>query len=584
MPHFARRFFFVLLFPIIGHAQPVDAPMLSLDELKPGMHGEVWTVFRGTTPESFSVEVTGVVRNALGPGKSLILCQLTDDRVQNMGAVAGMSGSPLYIDGKLAGALSYQVQKFETVRYAGFTPIADLLEVGQQSDRAAALAAQGTSSLAALTTTPASDSFQPLSPVFAFGGISPRVVDWLAPQFAALGLQVSALGGQMSPAAMRAEDDQPLRAGDAVAVAVASGDITLAATGTVSYVDGEKVLAFGHPMLGLGTISLPMARAEIVTILPSNQSSLKVANTGAIIGTMDQDRLSAVAGRMGPGPAMIPVQISVERAGQPPDLLNFMAARHPQLTPLAVGSGAAQAVLGSNDAGFTNGAKLQADFVFENGEVVTTHALLSGSQGVSQGLGGFTNDIGILLQNPYAEVYPSEIKVHVTPLARNPLTILEYVQLSRTDVRAGDKLAVTIGWRDYQGNTGRELVQVPMDPAWQNRQLELVVAAGNSLDQLTGRAAAVTTAQLRGFDAYLDFVRQVRAPDGLYIAVVESSQLFIDQTSETRELPGSFSRIARRADQSRYQQRMALTPLWEGHALPDRLVPGVIRKSFQVTD
>src|SRR3954469_7771366 len=110
-------------------AQPVDAPVFPLDDLKPGQKGEVWTVFSGTEPEPFDVEVTGVVRNALGPGKSLIVCQLTDPRVQKMGAVAGMSGSPLYIDGKLAGALSYQIQRFETVHHAGFTPAADLSEV-----------------------------------------------------------------------------------------------------------------------------------------------------------------------------------------------------------------------------------------------------------------------------------------------------------------------------------------------------------------------------------------------------------------------------------------------------------------------
>src|SRR4051812_48252884 len=110
-------------------AQPADAPVLPLDELKPGQKGEVWTVFHGSEPEPFAVEVTGVLRNALGPGKSLIVCELTDPRVQKMGATAGMSGSPLYIEGKLAGALSYQVQRFETVRFAGFTPAADLAEV-----------------------------------------------------------------------------------------------------------------------------------------------------------------------------------------------------------------------------------------------------------------------------------------------------------------------------------------------------------------------------------------------------------------------------------------------------------------------
>src|SRR5687768_5788995 len=116
-------------------AQPADAPTIPLDDLRPGQQGVVWTVLQGTQAEPFSVEVTGVLRNALGPGKSLIVCQLTDPRVQHMGAVAGMSGSPLYIDGRLAGALSYQIQRFETVRHAGFTPVADLTEVRQRAEQ-----------------------------------------------------------------------------------------------------------------------------------------------------------------------------------------------------------------------------------------------------------------------------------------------------------------------------------------------------------------------------------------------------------------------------------------------------------------
>ncbi len=96
-------------------AQPQNAPLISLDELQPGMKGEVWTVFKGHDPEPFGVQVTGILRNALGPGKSMILCELTDPRVQGMGAVAGTTGSPLYLDGKLAGVLSYHIQPVETL-------------------------------------------------------------------------------------------------------------------------------------------------------------------------------------------------------------------------------------------------------------------------------------------------------------------------------------------------------------------------------------------------------------------------------------------------------------------------------------
>jgi len=564
-------------------AQPANAPLVELDELTPGMKGEVWTVFRGTEPEPFEVEITGIVRNALGPGKSLILCQLTDERVQKMGAVAGMSGSPLYVDGKLAGALSYQVQKFETVRYAGFTPIGDLLEVGQKSEVYAAQQSNKTGSLTRVSAD-TNDGFRPLSPVFAFGGVSPRVVDWLKPQFAELGLQVSALGGSTIGSEKSSAANEPLRAGDAVAVAIASGDITLAATGTVSYVNGDQVVAFGHPMLSLGNVSLPMARAEIVTILPSNESSLKVANTGEIIGTIDQDRLSAVAGRLGPGPEMIPVEITIAPSDGVERSLNFRAVRHPQLTPLAIGTGAAQAVLGSNDAGLANGARLVAEFEFEGDESVTTEMLFGGVQGVMQGLGDFARDVSALLQNPYASVFPSAIRVKVVPLDKNPVTTLEYIQFARNTVPVGGEQTITIGWRDFQGNAGREIVSIPIDPKWQGKQLDVVITNGNSLDQLTGRNFVTTSAQLRSFPAYLDFVRQARSSEGLYVAVVESSRVFIDQSVESRDLPDSVSRIAQRADQNRYQNRTALNALWETRALTDRLVPGMLRKTFRVED
>jgi hypothetical protein len=151
--------------------QPVQAEIMPLSELKAGQRGEVWTVFQGTKPEPFTVEVTGIIQNALGPGKSIILCKLTDPRVQIMGAVAGMSGSPLYVDGKFAGALSYQIQRFETVRYAGFTPAADMAEV---AERVGALP----SDPALMEAPPAADgarsadsAFRAMKPVFAVSGL-----------------------------------------------------------------------------------------------------------------------------------------------------------------------------------------------------------------------------------------------------------------------------------------------------------------------------------------------------------------------------------------------------------------------------
>jgi len=581
--------------------QPQSPEFIGLDELRPGMRGEVWTVFRGTEPEPFEVEFTGVIHNGLGPGKSLILCELTDERVQKMGAVAGMSGSPLYIDGKLAGALSYQVQKFETVRYAGFTPVADLIEVGEKSQRS--LGRPTADSLAVEETRQTEDSgLKPLTPVFMLSGVSPRVVDWLRPQFAELGLQVSSLGGrraQDGPSRravvnLNSPNERSLKAGDAVAVALTTGDITLAATGTVSYVAGDRLIAFGHPMMSLGEVALPMARAEIVTILPSSENSVKIANTGDLIGTINQDRLSAIAGHFGDAHAMLPIEVTIEEMKaangaetgevQAQRTLTFEAVRHPQLTPLAIGVGAAQAALGSNDAGLAQGARLVAEFHFAGEAPLRFETLLPGSQGGMQGIGELVRGINALMQNPYEPVFPTEVKLRLTPLAENPITTIETVQLSRSEIAPGEPLTVTLQWRNFQGEVGRERVRIPVSPEWLGRSLDIIIARGEVLDQITGRQFIQTSTQLRSFSAFLNFVREGRNSEGLHIAVVENSRLFFDQAQATRELPGSLARIATRADSARYQTRRTNAVLWETRILPDRLIPTAHRLSFKVVE
>jgi hypothetical protein len=158
------------------------------------------------------------------------------------------------------------------------------------------------------------------------------------------------------------------------------------------------------------------------------------------------------------------------------------------------------------------------------------------------------------------------------------------LQLSRTVLSAGATLEATIGWRDYQGAPSEETVSIPIPAAWQGRNLELVVTNGDTLDQLTGRNGILTAAQFRSLDALLDLVSQSRQPDGLYLAVVESGRIFIDQAALTRDLPGSYERIASRSDEARYQSRTALEPLWETRRLPGRMVPGTVRRAFRVTD
>jgi hypothetical protein len=560
--------------------QPTNPEILPIDDLKPGMQGVVWTVFQGTEPEPFAVVVTGVVRNAIGPGKSLILCELTDPRVQKMGAVAGMSGSPLYIEGKLAGALSYQIQRFETVRFAGFTPAADLAEVQAKLGARPAIAAP------ADRVTGGDSTYKPLLPAFTLSGLSPAVTELFAPQFSALGLSASALGGSTGTGsnAKSTVPNEPLIGGSAVAVALATGDITLAGTGTVSRVDGNQITAFGHPMLTLGEVALPMCAAEIVTILPSSLNSIKVANTGRVIGTISQDRLSAVSGTLGAGPAMTEVEVLVASPGAASRTLRFSVARQQQLTPLLVAAGVTQAILGTNEAGFTNGFRLSSDVTFSKSQTLSAQTLYSGPQGFAQGIGEFVKGLSADLQNPYEKTFPSHVSFKVEALEHNPAITLELFQLSRRYSRVGETVQATVAWRDWQGATHRELIDIAIDPAWAGKQLEIVLAPGRALDDLTGRPRVLSASQLRSFDAYLAAMRDDRAADGLFLAVTEKSSFFTDQGAATPDTPGSIERIARAADEARFRKREALLPLWEQRILSGKLATGTLHRSLSIVE
>ena len=556
-------------------AQPESAALLPLAEVRPGQHGEVWTVFQGTVPEAFGVEVTGVVRNALGPGKSLILCQLTDPRVEKMGAVAGMSGSPLYIEGKLAGALSYQVQTFEKVPYAGFTPAADLTEVGDRVGPALGSAPPA--------TVAAGETFTPLRPVFALNGLSPQVDALMRPYFSALGLTTSALGGSLESGAASAPP-APLQPGGAVSVALATGDITLAGTGTISRIDGNRLIAFGHPMMSLGETELPMCSAEIVTIIPSLLESIKVANTGPIIGTISQDRLSAVSGTIGRQPNLIAVEVAVTVPGGHPRTLHFEVARQQQITPAIIAAGVTQAIVGANDAGLSNGFRLNSDINYSPTQDLAARTLYAGPSAFAVGLGDVVKGLAQDLQNPYEKTYPRRVSFQVEALAENPTVTIDRFQLSRATLQVGESLTGELSWRDFQGAEHFETIAIPVAPEWAGKNLEVILAPGRALDILTGRPRQIAAAQLRSFDAYLAALREDRPSDGVCLAVVERSALFTDQTQATTELPPSLVRIAAAADEARFQEHAALVPLWETHLLPGKVGTVVIRRPLRVVN
>jgi hypothetical protein len=341
---------------------PSTGGFYALKDVKRGMKATAWTVFEGTTPEPMDVEILGVLRGVRGPGHDIILAQLHGPKPEYTGVVAGMSGSPVYIGNKLLGSISYHIGQFSKDAIAGITPIEDMLEVrdipiggplqraGSNRDTTAppiSMARTG----AGLPDTGV--NLQPIATPVMMSGFQPEAIRLWKEKMMGTGLDEvvagggagSSLGAAGEPSMVSAADVLP---GSAVSVQLARGDMELAATCTVTYIDPRQLLACGHPVLQAGPVSLPMTKTDVVTTLASSLQSFKVINTGETIGAFTEDRESAIRGVIGSRARMVPLHITIDGI-QKPRNLNVQVLDMPSLTPQVILVVLFQALLLNND-------------------------------------------------------------------------------------------------------------------------------------------------------------------------------------------------------------------------------------------
>jgi len=355
------------------------------------MTATAWTVFTGSKPEPMEVEILGVLRGARGPGHDMILVQLHGAKPEYTGVVAGMSGSPVYIGDRLLGSLSYRIGMFSKDPIAGITPIEQMLEVRDlPMDRAEKVAAapaafptQGPDLAAILALGHGSPggnqsadginfqaSIQPMETPLVMSGFRPEAVRLWQQRMAGTGLETVAAGGMgassMPAAAFGAKTDAELSAaalaqivpGSAISAQLVRGDLEIAATCTVTYIDAKQLLACGHSILQAGPVSLPMTATEVVATLASPLNAFKIVNTGEPIGAFTEDRDAAVRGILGGKARMIPVHIAVHSpggGGTPNDAerkVNIEVLDLPAVTAQAVLVSLYQALLAANESTF----------------------------------------------------------------------------------------------------------------------------------------------------------------------------------------------------------------------------------------
>jgi hypothetical protein len=318
----------ILVFGLVSVCVSAEAPVsfFHIRDVKPGLHGVGRTVFNGDKIEEFQVEILGVLEN-IGPKQNLILAKLSGGPLEHTGVMQGMSGSPVYIDGKLLGAVAMAFP-FAKDPIAGIRPIEEMLRVNDNGSdptrqRVSFPQAAPHAINASLLPKPELEEVMAggnrmidIATPLSFGGFTDSAVAHFATELKSLGLeprQGVSMGGRVLD---KLGDPSQVKPGSMISVELMTGDMSVGADGTVTYVDGSKVYAFGHHFMSVGTTGLPFTHSEVLTLLPNLNSSFKISSPRELMGVISQDRNTAIAGTLGARAAMTPVDINVSRAGR----------------------------------------------------------------------------------------------------------------------------------------------------------------------------------------------------------------------------------------------------------------------------
>ena len=521
-------------------APPLSAQsdeILPLSQVQPGMHGYAYTIFAGDQVEKFDLEVIGVLPNFLGPRQSIILIELKGPKVEHTGVVAGMSGSPVYLEGKLAGALSLKLGVFAKEAIAGVTPIEDILHPAAQDNAPASSAQQFTlpNEAAPRTGLPSGSSLEPIATPLVFSGFQSSTLQQFAPQIQTYGF-VAAQGGTAAPQ----PDDKKLVAGDMAGMVLVQGDASINSACTVTAVQADRVYLCGHPFLSLGDVALPMARSRVVTTLSSSLASTKIVNVGGSIGTITGDHLTAVTGKLGAPPPMIPLDLSIATAmGE--QKLHFELVNHPKLTPLLVAlttfNGLTQnAIYGEGTTLHLSGeirvqghAPVQIENTYAPGDSL-------GQDGLPIAL-SVQSIFGRLFTNPYEIPSIEHISLRVESVPGRQSFTIDSAWLERGEAAPGEDLRVRVLLHPYRGSPHIEETSVHIpDQIARGTMLRVLVTDGDLLNRASRGFLFSGSSGPAGLDQLITLLNRERRNDRLYVGLFVPSPTII---WDDKELPNA---------------------------------------------
>jgi hypothetical protein len=538
------------LLVFVGAGLPAQSKNFPVDELRPGMVGIGRTVFEGDKLEEFKVHIIGVLRNSIGPRRDLILARLEGGPLAKTGVIAGMSGSPVYIDGRLVGAVSYSLGQFATEPIAGITPIAEMVDAATLAaprrqaarvdlpipftqDNLRASLKQAFSWMRPFADSPSDVQvfgdaslnpgigalLRPIATPIAMGGFDASVIDPIASAFREQGFVPVMAGAVQSPPPAAVASRAPLKPGDPIGVLLMSGDLEIGATGTVTEVDGDKVYAFGHPFYGLGPTQFPMTRAYVHALLPSLMNSMKIASTGEVIGTVSQDRATAIAGTLGSGPALIPIDLLLKSERGTNKRFKIAMVNDQLFTPLlaylsilnTLQSYERQNGVASYAVKGTATVKKYGNLTFED--------LFSGEQPSASASAYVVAPLNFLLRNSFEDIELEGLTLEIDASEQPRSATLERVWIDGARPKPGSTVNLKVLLRSYRGDETTKTLPIQIPPQARG-SISVMVSDATRLSQFEARELQVQPAQTRGLPQMLQVLNSQRRNNRLYVRLI----------------------------------------------------------------
>jgi hypothetical protein len=529
------------------------------------------TVFEGDRLEEFRVNILGVLRNVMGPQRNLILARLEGGPLANTGVIAGMSGSPVYVDGKLVGAVSYSLGSFPKEPLAGITPIDEMTNdvsvatprvtaasgisvswpappaevfaaLERVARRAAAPFGDAPGDLSVVGPRSLADfapALRPIGAAMVLGGFDPSLGGNLRDALAPTGstVRTEAIG-----AAVPAEDTKALRPGDPIGMALMHGDMEMGATGTVTHVDGDRVYAFGHPFLSLGPVSLAMTQAHVYTVLPSLDSSMKIASLGPVIGTVTQDRATAVGGTLGAAPRELEVHLLLSSPRTPDRRFTFYVAHDPTLTPLFTYVAVLNALTSYQRQAGALSVAARGTVDFGRDGQIAIDDVFSGDSATTAAASAVATPIGTIVANEFKTAMPERLDLELRALEEQQGTTIDRIWLDTTRPQLGGTYALQIQLRDFRG--GARTLSMP---------ISLPTQADGPLTLLVSDAATLTTLEQRdlrpgkpaSFGELMAQANNTRRNNRVYVRLIATASGAVVGGDTLPSLPASVQALLR---------------------------------------